>query len=372
MKQPFKPEMLPITSNISRKELLLLTNKASKANALLAKFNEKLEHSPIKEEMIMLFSLNEAVESTKIEGTQVTFDEALEAGIAEEITKNTQEVLNYREALKEGVELLKRYPLSTRVFLELHKILLKNSRGENRSPGEYRKIQNFIGKSKNIEEATYIPPEPQYVPEYIKNLEEYINDVPQEDKIAGETKKEVCLLDPIIKSGIIHAQFETIHPFLDGNGRLGRILIILYLLDKKVINKPTFFISEELEKNKFKYYACLNSLRTNTPDWFTWLDFYLDSAIRQSNFYIHKLERVEELLQEMLDIAERRNIQRKIIYAIFKQPLFKISNLKEELGMNYNTIKNNIDKLIEEKKIYPDDKKRNKVFRFYDLIDILR
>lgn len=271
-----------------------------------------------------------------------------------------QEVKNYMEALHEGKKLLERIPISTRMFLDLHKIILKNSREKNRNPGEYRKTQNFIGPTTKIEDASYIPLEPQLVVDYISNLEKYINDEIEQD------------LDPIIKAGIIHAQFETIHPFLDGNGRLGRILMILYLLDKKVITKPAFFMSEQLEKNKFKYYALLNNLRTENPAWFEWLSFFLDSAIAQSDFYIEKLSNIESLLKEMLIFANENNINPIFITAIFRKPFFTIKDMETMVGVSYNAANNNIKKLLKTGKIYSDDKRRNKTFRFYNLVDILR
>lgn len=146
-----------------------------------------------------------------------------------------QEVLNYSNALRTGEKLLKTFPLSTRLINEMHKILLSGDvRGNSRNPGEYRSTQNFIGpEGCTIQIASYIPPEPQLVNEYMNNLEKYMNE--PKDK-----------LNDLIRIAIIHAQFETIHPFLDGNGRIGRILIPLYFYDKKIISFPNFFISESL------------------------------------------------------------------------------------------------------------------------------
>lgn len=358
MKRPFVPKKLPL--EINSDDLVKLYKKCTNARVKLERFNYMLENSPVQETAIMFFSLNESVESTKIEGTQATFDDVLESEITGETNTDVQEVKNYMEALNAGKELLARIPISTRMFLELHEIILKDSRGRNRSPGEYRKTQNFIGPTTKIEDASYIPPEPQLVIDYISNLEKYINDEIEQD------------LDPIIKAGIIHAQFETIHPFLDGNGRLGRILMILYLLDKKVITKPAFFMSEQLEKNKFKYYALLNNLRTENPAWFEWLSFFLDSAIAQSDFYIEKLSRIENLLKEMLIFAKDNNINPIFVSAIFKKPFFTIKDMEKMVGVSYNAANSNIKKLLKTGKIYSDDRKRNKTFRFYDLVDILR
>ena len=151
-------------------------------------------------------------------------------------------------ALRKGESLIRRIPISARLIKEMHKILLSGEvRGNSRNPGEFRSIQNFIGpQGCTMQTASYIPPEPQLVPDYMSNLEKYI-DEPTDN------------LNDLIRIAIIHAQFETIHPFLDGNGRIGRILIPLYLYDKKFISSPNFFISESLEKDKFKYYKLYKS-----------------------------------------------------------------------------------------------------------------
>ena len=225
--KPFCPKMLPI--NLSDKDLLSLYKKALEANKKLTEFSVLLERNYISDKLMFLFALNESVQSTRIEGTQATFNSVVEAQASEKYDKDTKEVLNYLEALNLGAELLRSLPISTRLILKLHEIILKDGRGKDRNPGAYRKTQNWIGPTSRIEDATYIPPSADKLEEYISNLEKYIN-----DEIADD-------IDPIIKIAVIHAQFETIHPFLDGNGRVGRVLIMLYLLDKKVISKPTIF-----------------------------------------------------------------------------------------------------------------------------------
>lgn len=251
--KPFNLKKLPL--NLTEKEELEIYKKAMVAEKKITEFSVLVERNIILDDIMWMFSLNESVQSTKIEGTQATFDEVLESNITNKKNQDIREVYSYLRALQLGEELLKVMPISTRMILKLHEEILQGGRGQNRSPGTYRTIQNWIGPSNKIEEASYIPPEPQKVNDYMSNLEIYINEDSKED------------LHPIIKVAIIHAQFESIHPFLDGNGRLGRILIMLYLLDKKVISKPSLFISEELEKNKFKYYTLLNNLRTENPKW---------------------------------------------------------------------------------------------------------
>lgn len=194
----------------------------------------------------------------------------------------------------------------------------------------------------------------------MSNLEKYINDYYEDD------------FGVLSRAAIIHAQFETIHPFLDGNGRLGRILIILYLLDKKIITYPSFFVSEELEKNKFKYYALLNGIRLEEPKWKEWIMFFLDSSINQAEKYIEKLVTIEELYNTLSNFAKSKNIRNEAVLFIFNRPIFTIKSMQEELGVSYNTARRYINELVEANKIYGDDKKRNKIFNFYDLINILQ
>lgn len=357
MKIPFYPKMLPL--NMSDSDLLSLYKKALEANKKLTEFSVLLERNFISHQLMCLFALNESVQSTRIEGTQATFNSVMEAQASDKHTKDTKEVLNYLEALNLGVELLKTLPISTRLILKIHETILKEGRGKDRNPGAYRKIQNWIGPTSRIEDATYIPPSPDKLEEYITNLEKYINDEIAED------------IDPIIKIAVIHAQFESIHPFLDGNGRVGRVLIMLYLLDKKVISQPTFFVSEELERNKFKYYTMLNNLRTEDPKWKEWILFFLESVIKQANKNIEKLRKIEELYNEMKLFARENNIKTEFIDEIFSSPVFSVKQIEKKLNISYTASKNNIIKLCKSNKIFANDNRRNKLFFFVDLIDIL-
>jgi Fic family protein len=359
MKKPFHPKFLPIS--IQTDDLIDILKLETEARVKIERYNSILERSSIKEEILLMFSVDESLQSTRIEGTQTTFDEVISSDITGNKKVDVIEVENYLDALKQGVELLSYLPISTRLILMIHRTVLENARGAGRSPGEYRKIQNFIGPTSKIEDATYIPPEANFIAEYMNNLEQYINNDDLDVKLGY-----------LVKTAIIHAQFESIHPFLDGNGRIGRILIILYLISKKVINKPTFFISQTLEKNKFKYYTLLNNLRTENPKWVDWIKFFLNSSITQAEYYVNKLEKIESLYNDLIKIAEENHIRNDLIRFIFTTPIFNIATVQKRLGISNNAVRNNVDKLITSGKIYPDDKKRNKTYRFYDLLDIMR
>lgn len=358
MKKPFIPQFLPI--ELDMQDLIKILTLETEARVKIERYNQMLDNSVIQKEILMMFSMDESIQSTKIEGTQATYDEVMESEITGTKKRDVQEVLNYFDALSLGAELLKTLPLSTRLILQLHSTILQESRGQNRSPGEYRKVQNFIGPTNKIEDASYIPPEPQKIHEYMANLEKYMNNEIEDN------------MGPIARASIIHAQFETIHPFLDGNGRIGRILIILYLLNESLIKTPSFFISQELEKNKYKYYTLLNNLRSDKPKWKEWIVFFINSAINQADYYIEKLQKIESLYHELASYANENRIRQDIIIYIFTRPVFTIKDAQSILGISYNTARNNINKLMESGKIYADDRKRDKRYRFYELMDIVR
>ncbi|RKD32292.1 Fic family protein [Thermohalobacter berrensis] len=360
--KPFKPLKLPLEGKIDQ---LKFVNELVEASTNVGKYQIMLRNSKINSDfLINPLILQEAVQSTKIEGTQVTLDEVLESEIDEkERNEDTQEVLNYYEALKYGERALKFLPISTRLFKDLHKILFSGEvRGSSRQPGEYRKIQSFIGpEGCTIETASFVPPEPQLVDEYMSNLEMYINE-PEDD------------LNHLVRIAIIHAQFETIHPFLDGNGRIGRILIPLYLYNYKVIDSPNFFISETLEKDKHKYYKLLNDTRFNER-WNEWIKFFLQSVNKQAKGNIKLIEDINNLYERDLEVAMKlvksNNIV-KIINAMYQKPIFNVKTMVNITGISDTTCRRYLDELERNNIIFSDNKFRNRKYYYYNLLDLLR
>lgn len=245
-------------------------------------------------------------------------------------------------------------------------------RGSSRSPGEFRAIQNFIGPTVcTIETASYVPPEPQLVADYMSNLEKYINELMDQ-------------LNELIRIAIIHAQFETIHRFLDGNGRIGRILIPLYLYDKEIISSPNFFISESLEKDKFKYYKLLNDTRIDyvnynekeiSKRWNNWIKFFINAIVTQGKKNIELIETIDKLYDEVLTKSKNVISNNKLIDIIdtmFERPIFTKKTILEKVDIPSSTLGLYLNKLEEEQIIYSDGKIRNKKYYFYDLINILR
>ena len=380
MPNPYIPFILPNDDLIDINKII---NKLINANTKIAVYNEKLKNSKIRSELLMdLLSLKEAMESTKIEGTQVTMDEMFEYKADEKHpTNDITEVINYYTALKIGEDLLRTLPISSRFIKKLHEILMSgNVRGGNKSPGNFRTTQNYIGpKGCTIETASFVPPEPQLVDEYMSNLEKYINEYDD--------------INDLIKLAIIHSQFETIHPFLDGNGRIGRILIPLYLFDKKILRNANFFVSESLEKDKFKYYQLLNNTRVVITDeednkeqylkdmqtaknnFTEWVEFFLESCIKQCDKDLEKIDAIESLYEKIYDKAKeliRTPGILQVIDLIFEYPIFTTKLIRDKIKIAPATLNGYLAKLVEAKVIYSDGKNRNRKYFFYDLLNIIR
>ncbi|WP_166805888.1 Fic family protein [Jeotgalibacillus sp. R-1-5s-1] len=337
------------------------------ASSKLERLKQKLRYSLVNDSFIQLLTLHESVQSTRIEGTQVTFSEMLEDTIDESTDWERTEVRNYQRALHLGVTTIQTgYPITERLIRNMHKKLMDNARGSAGATGEYRKIQNFIGPTKHIKDASYIPPEPHLMGEYMANLERFINGHPY-------TEEKDDDFHPLIKTAILHAQFESIHPFLDGNGRLGRILIVLYMLQSKLIDSPFFFLSEELEKEKFKYYAMLNGVRgigSKEPDWKNWIEFFLKAVIKMAEHQYEKLDQAELLYEEGLKKIDQPST-RKVWGALFTQPIATTEQLQKLTGLAPSTIRKSISQLVQLSMVFGDDRQRNRRYYQYDLIRIM-
>lgn len=365
MKKPYALVFLPI--HFDEKTELAFYKKVVLASSKLERLKEKLHYSLVNTSFMELLTILESVQSTRIEGTQVTFTDMLEDELDKIQGWEETEVRNYREALRLGIEEIRiGYPLRERLIKNMHKALMENARGSSSAAGEYRRIQNFIGPTNNIKDASYIPPEPQMMAEYMTNLERFINGSPYQEKDTD--------LHPLLKCAIIHAQFESIHPFLDGNGRMGRILIVLYLLQSELIDSPIFFLSEELEKEKFKYYALLNGVRgigKNHPDWASWIHFFLDATIRMADRQYEKLNLAESLFEKGQQKLTTQS-ESLVWSAMFAHPITDVRQLVRETGLSPATIRKNLARLMELNLIFGDDRKRNRRYYFYDLIGVIQ
>lgn len=364
---------ISLTTDAALKIFTILPNISNK----LGRLEEKFKYSIVSDGLIQILSLSESVESTRIEGTQVTFSDMVEEKNDKHPRWEIQEVSNYQKALILGYERIQNgYPISTRLFKELHQTLMENGRGSTQAAGHFRKIQNFIGPTKRIEDASYIPVSADKINEYMENVEYFMNGHPYGEKLTVSHLNDAEYIfdensDPLIKAAIIHAQFESIHPFLDGNGRLGRILIVLYLLQSKLIRKPIFFVSEELEKERARYYKLLNGVRGNQPDWGKWILFFLNACDRMAERIHNKLDRAEQLARKGLSLCETES-ERKVWLYTFSNPFTTVAEVYNHLQISPNTARKALNSLDEKELLFADtDVKRNKKYRNYDLMRIL-
>ncbi|EKC6438193.1 Fic family protein [Staphylococcus pseudintermedius] len=365
---------------VTLENALDLYKSVAEINSLIGALNTQINHSLVSTQMIQLLTLSESVQSTRIEGTQVTFLDIIEETPNEQKSTEVTEVLNYKDALDYGVMQIKNgNPITTRLIHELHKILMgRNTRGTTVSSGEFRKIQNFIGPSSNIKDAVYIPVPVHEIDDYMTNWEHYINRV-KHPSFNQVLKEGHTLLDeqsdPLIKTAIMHAQFESIHPYLDGNGRLGRILIVLNMMAESAVNAPIFFVSEELERERLRYYNLLNSVRGSHADWYKWIHFYLRACQRMILNLQTKLENIEILAKEGLKKINQAAGSKimDVWFYTFTTPNVTVKYAAKSLNMSENTARMHLNTLVELGMIDVDHaRKRNKVYVNYDLLQILR
>lgn len=368
-------EMLP--PEVKIEDALVLYKEIAEIKTLIGKLNSELNHSIINSQLIQILSLQESVQSTRIEGTQVTFADMIEDATKKQKSNEVTEVINYMDALKEGISLTNQgYPISTRLIRQLHEILMgENTRGTTVSAGEFRKIQNFIGPTDRIEDAVYIPIPAGDIGEYMSNLENYVNG--QEHHTFNTSSHENHILlgidsDPLIKTAIMHAQFESIHPFLDGNGRMGRILIVLNTMRDNLIEYPVFFVSEELEKERLRYYNLLNGVRGNNPDWYAWIKFFLDACKRMAINILNKLESIDDLARKGQGMIKSTGSISSIWFYSFTKPSISVREVADILNISPTTARNGLNRLVDLKLLDTDKAKtKNKVYVNYDLLRLL-
>lgn len=361
MKQPFVPLSFPIEENyIDFPELL---NELSNASMSIGELNIKMKQERWKSTYAVKHMMKlESLYSTRIEGTQTTIEAVYEAEADEKTEKQSndiKEVLRYSQALCLAGEHVKTEPITNTLMRKIHYILLDGEvrKNSNFIAGEFRTQQNRVGD--------HIPPVASDVGKWMGNLERYINnDYGYEDKIP-----------PIIKAALIHAQFETIHPFPDGNGRVGRVLIPIYLYKQNIIESPYFFLSQELERNRMRYYSYLQGTRSLTKDGFTkWIRFFLESVSNQAKRDVKFINDLEKLSEKTIQQAKERINSNKVdtvIDALFNQPIFTVDSLHRITQISKNTLRNYIRVLLELNILFKDQKRRNSKYYFMELIDLL-
>ena len=356
----YKPTDLPVDIKISAK----LQNKIIKTYSILSKLDALVFAIPNIDLYVSMYVRKEALLSSIIEGTQCTLDDILNPNAENNSNLDVKDVINYVKAIDYSIEQLGKTPICNRLLKQTHKILLKDVRGKEKNPGEFRKSQNWIGPSNSsIKDAKYIPPNVEDMKAAINALETYINE--QNDDI-----------DLLLKIGLIHYQFETIHPFLDGNGRIGRLLITLLLIENKILSKPVIYISYSLKKNQIEYYNQMSEVR-RTGNYEMWLEFFVDALYESSK---DSLETVEKLIKlhnknsnKLIETNRKKDNLRQVFEYIEQYPIINITDTAKDLNISYNTVVTCIDKLVELKILKPTNKQlRNKIYAYEEYLDILR
>lgn len=322
-------------------DLALLVPLVSRAERALGELSGIGRTLPNPYLLIRPFMRREAVASSKIEGTVTTLSQLLLFEVDEETNRapgDAREVLNYVRALEYSLKRLDELPISARLIREAHKILLTNvqsNRGVQIIPGEFRKDQNWIG-AKLIENARYVPPPPQEVPEAMSALEKYIN-----------TKDEE--IPTLIQLALIHYQFEAIHPFPDGNGRVGRLLIPLILCERKEISQPLLYMSSYFEKNYEDYIDHMLAI-SKMGLWTSWISFFLEGIEETCKDAITRAQSLQTLQKNYYGKIQRARssaLLGQLIELLFEHPAITVPYAAERLQISYNAAKNNINRLVE-------------------------
>jgi Fic family protein len=319
----FEPSPINRAWLIDDPEVLCLLSKADRA---IGKLDMFAQYVPNLELFIQMHELKEATKSSKIEGTQTNIEDALQDidQIPPERRNDWEEVQNYVTALKYATKKLANLPLSGRLIKEIHQQLMQGVRGEHKQPGEFRVSQNWIGGA-TINDATFVPPMHLSVIELISDIEKFIHN-------------ESLLLPDLLKVAIIHYQFETIHPFLDGNGRIGRLLIPLYLIEKGLIKEPVLYISDFLEKNRSLYYDNLTRVREKN-DIKQWLKFMLIGIIETAEKGVNTFDKILKLKnkteQKVSTLGRKTANALKLVNHLYQNPFTNYQKVMEITGVSH-------------------------------------
>lgn len=312
--------------------------------------------------LIRPFVRREAVLSSRIEGTQATLGELLaaEAGATvERSPDDLREVANYVVALEDGIRQLAKLPLSLRLVRELHAKLMEAVRGDAATPGEFRRTQNWIGPAGcTLANATYVPPPPDHLMDCLGAWEQFLHD---------------RSLPPLVQAAMMHYQFEAIHPFLDGNGRVGRLLITLFLIERSILPTPLLYLSAFFEATRAEYYDRLDAARTDAA-WGSWIGYFLNGVARMSEDALARAARINGVLaqwrQAVAGTASKTPMQ--LIDLLAENPFWTTNKAGERLGVAFTTAQRAIDKLMERGILTPtSDAKRGRVFCARAILDVL-
>ena len=358
--QYFMPEKINHDFSWEDPSINTLLEKASFHLGALNSFSSLV---PDADMFIIMHIFKEAVISNRIEGTRTNIEEALneQDNLDPEKRNDWQEVHNYVKAMNNAIQELEKLPLSNRLIKNTHKILLSTGRGEHKSPGEFRISQNWIGGT-SISDAVFIPPAQEELPELLSDLELFLNNTN-------------INIPHLIRIAIAHYQFETIHPFLDGNGRIGRLLISLYLVHSKVLQKPLLYLSDFFEKNKTLYYDNLTFVRTKN-DMSQWIKYFLEGVSQTAENSAQTLKKIIELKTDLeknklLSLGKRTKTANEFLYFLFHSPVITSTALQKEMKITAKTANSLIKafiglNILKERTGYS----RNRIFVFNKYVEL--
>lgn len=357
----FVPTPLPPKPSIELTEDMI--NLLIKANSQLAVLESIATRIPNVELFISMYVRKEALMSSQIEGTQATLEDVLDPMIEANTNRNVADVVNYIKATEFAVKRLHELPLCNRLIKETHAVLMEDVRGQEKSPGEFRCSQNWIGgQGSTLKNARYIPPSPDDMIEAMSDLEKYIN---ADDE-----------LDALIRAALIHYQFETIHPFLDGNGRVGRLLITLFLMEKKVLSTPALYISYFLKKNRVEYYDRMTEVRAK-GNYEQWVTFFLRALLESAEDATATIDELIALHDKNAAVISGMGRAAKNAMLVFEyleaNPIIEIRKTAEALSITFNTASSAIQRLVDaEILVQTTNASRNRTFAYEDYLSILR
>ena len=360
--ESFRPAPLPPNPPIEVSgELLTKLIEANKKIATLEGLSSRIPNMGL---FVSMYVRKEALLSSQIEGTQCTLEDILNPHIEDNTNRDVSDVVNYIRATEFALKRLKTLPLCNRLIKETHAVLLESVRGQEKNPGEFRYSQNWIGgQGSTLKNARYIPPNPNDMLTAMSDLEKYINSDSN--------------LDPLIQAALIHYQFETTHPFLDGNGRVGRLLITLFLMEKGILSTPALYISYYLKMNRIEYYDRMTQVR-RTGDYEQWISFFLQAFADSAEDAIHTIDRLTALHDKntkLFDALTKR--QRASVLKVFSylesNPIIDIQKTATALGMSYNTVSKAVSILVDDGILKQTDKSgKAKIYSYTEYLDILR
>ena len=358
----FLPEPINHGWTISDPQVLQLLGQADRA---LGELNAFAQLIPDIEFFIRMYVAKEATQSSRIEGTQTNIEDAFKDAedLLPEVRDDWSEVQNYIRAITFAIDSLERLPLSNRLLRDTHAILLDGVRGETKRPGEFRISQNWIGVS--LKNAVFVPPHHDHVPELMSDLEKFLHNAE-------------AMVPPLIKIAIAHYQFETIHPFLDGNGRLGRLMISLYLASEKLLVRPALYLSDYFERNKTAYVDHMMAVRqgNHLRDWLVFFLHGVEETARRSAGVFRAIlalkERIEREVLPRFSHRRQENAQ-QLMRNLYAQPVTDVKAVTALLSTTTNTAASLINDMVEQGVLVEvTGGRRNRLFLFHDYLELFR